>query len=123
MREKLMRCERCGKLVVGKKLCDNCSDMQRMNDDPFVVTPVRLMKFIIEYKNNPTAGALRELDYMLSQAYYFGYISEDFYEEKAIDIGLKLRWDKPLGEFSKDWYDYSDESKIGFYYDQFEVEE
>lgn len=127
--KKILTCTECGKTFIGEAevLCSICVSKTVVNDDPMTVAPINIMKMVSAFekltKERNIINSLRELDVVCSQAYYRGYISEEFYEDVCSEVGLEPRWDYPTTLSDDDYYDYSINARAGFYYDMFEVSE
>jgi hypothetical protein len=125
--KQILTCNTCNKLFISEvnaTTCPKCLSNSEKNDDPMNVAPINIMKLVLEFekltKPRNIVNALRELDFVTSQAYSRGYISEEFYEEVCEELGLEPRWDKPTTLSGDDYYDYSISARVGFYQDMFE---
>lgn len=124
--KQILTCNKCGKLFISEvltDLCENCTSLAIINDDPMEVAPKNIMKLVAQFEKitHPRliANALHELDFVCNRAYMRGYISEEFYREVCEELELTPMFDGLITLFD-DYYDYSDSAKSGFYYDMFE---
>ena len=98
--KKILVCKECGKRFISETVvlkCNECLSKSVENGDPFELAPINIMKLVtqLELIHHPFAivNAMKELDCVLSTAYYNGYISEEFYEDVCDEIGLQPSWE------------------------------
>jgi len=127
---KLLRCK-CGRLFIqqeGELECAVCTQNKVVNDDPFLVAPINIMKLVDSYraiaedKLQQRVSAIKEIDFVLNRGYMKGYISEEFYVALCEQLGLTpdLEEEKHI---NINYYDTSREALLGSYFEQFDNEE